>query len=61
MSKNSQILILRYSKFKGKISFVYFLFEVRSYYTTIALQSRYMVYFRPQVTAASPHFKLKLI
>ena len=33
--------------------------KVRSYYTAIALRSRYIDYFLPQVTAASTHFKLK--
>ena len=36
-------------------------FKVRSYYTTIALRCRYIDYFLLQVTAASPHFKLKSI
>ena len=35
--------------------------KVRLYYTPIALQYRYIDYFLPQVTAASPHFKLKRI
>ena len=34
--------------------------NVRSYYTTVALRCRYIDYFLPQVTAASPHFKLKM-
>ena len=33
--------------------------KVHSYYTAIALRCRYINYFLPQVTAASPHFKLK--
>ena len=35
--------------------------KVHSYYTAIALRCRYINYFLPQVTAASPHFKLKWI
>ena len=36
-------------------------FKVHSYYTAIALFCRYINYFLPQVTAASPHFKLRWI
>ena len=35
--------------------------KVYSYYTAIALRWRYIDYFLPQVTAASPHFQLKWI
>ena len=35
--------------------------KARSYYTAIGLQCQYIDYFLLQVTAALPHFKLKLI
>ena len=45
------------------VFFSFFLFQhltfTVSYYTAIALWCRYIDYFLSQVTAASPHFKLK--
>ena len=38
---------------------IFFVVKVRSYYTAIASQCRYIDYFLPQVTAASPHVKLE--